>query len=124
MQKEMIEMIEQSTETALDAARKMGELNMRTFDAMFKQQVELAGFYMDAGSRSFDLAAKAKGYQDLMASQIGLMRECGERGMDAVRSGVAFANDSAKEYGALIQEGMKLAQEQIGRVSSQVAQAA
>lgn len=124
MQKEIIELIEKSTETALESARKIGELNQRTFEKMFQQQADLAAFYMDASTRGLELITKAKGYQDLMAGQTALLRECGERYMNAVREGMAFANESGTEYGAMFQEGVKLAQEQAARATSMIKVAA
>lgn len=120
MQKEVIEMIEKTTETALESARKIGELNQRTFEKLFQRQADLAAFYMDASTRGLELITKAKGYQDLIAGQTTLLRECGERNMAALRDGVAFANESSNEYGAMIQEGVKLAQEQAARATSMV----
>ena len=118
MQKQMIEMFEQSTATALESARKIGELNQRTFDKMFQQQADLAAFFMDASARSLELMTKAKGYQDLMAGQTALMRECGERGITAVRSSIDLATESSTEYSNLAQEGFKVAQEQVTKATS------
>jgi hypothetical protein len=118
MQKQMIEMFEKSTETAMESARKIGELNQRTFDKMFQQQAELAAFFMDASARGLEMMTKAKGYQDLMAGQTALLRECGERGITAVRSGVTFATESSAEYSNMAQESFKVAQEQMAHVSS------
>jgi len=124
MQKEINEIIEKSNETVLDAARKLAELNMRTFDKLFTQQAELASFYMDAGARGMELITKAKGYQDLMAGQTALVRELGERNMAAVRSGMSDAYAASNEYGSLFQEGIKLAQEQVAEVSGAAMKAA
>lgn len=124
MQKEMIEMIEKTTETTMESARKIGELNQRTFEKLFQYQADLAAFYMDAGARGLELMTKAKGYQDLIAGQTSLLRECGERNMAALRESMAFANESGTEYGAMIQEGVKMAQEQAARASSMVKVAA
>lgn len=118
MQKEIIELFEKSGETALESARKVGELNQRTFDTLFQQQADLAAFYLDAGSRSLELLTKAKGYQELMAGQTALLRECGERYITALRQSVSFAQKSAGEYGTLFQESAKQAQEQMAQASS------
>ena len=124
MQKDIIELIEKTTETAMESARKIGELNQRTFEKLFQQQADLAAFYMDAGARGLEMLAKAKGYQDLIAGQTALMRECGERNMAALRDSMAFANASTSEYGSMFQEGVKQAQEQAAKASSLVKVAA
>ncbi len=120
MQKEIIELFEKTTETAMTSARKIGELNQRTFEKLFQQQADLAAFYVDASVRSLELLAKAKGYQELVAGQTALLRECGERNMAALRQGVSFANASGNEYGALVEEGVKQAKDQAATVSTLV----
>jgi hypothetical protein len=118
MQKQMTEMFEKSTEIVMDSARKISELNQRTFDTLFQQQSELATFFMDASARSLELMTKAKGYQDLMAGQTALMRECSERGIAAVRSNMTFATESSNQYSDLAKEGVKVAQEQMAAAAS------
>lgn len=120
MQKEIIDLIEKSSETAMESARKIGELNQRTFEKLFQQQADLAAFYMDASARGLELMSKAKGYQELIAGHTALLRECGERNMAALRDGMAFANASTAEYSTMVQEGVKLAQEQAAQASSLV----
>ncbi len=121
---QVIEIIEKSNETVFEAVRKITELNLRTFDKMFQQQSEMAAFYMDASARGMELMTKAKGYQDLMAGQTTLARELGERNMAAVRTGMTDVYATSSEYSNLIQEGIKLAQEQVTQVSGAAMKAA
>jgi hypothetical protein len=118
MQKQMIEMMEKNTAVAMESARKIGELNQRNFDKLFQQQADLAAFFMDAGARGLELMTKAKGYQDLLAGQTALMRECGERGINAVRESIDLAKEVSTEYGTLAQEGFSIAKQQMEEVSS------
>ena len=124
MQKDVIEIIEKSNESVLEAIRKITELNMRTFDKMFQQQAELAAYYMDASSRGMELITKAKGYQDLMAGQTALAREIGERNLSVVRNGMTDLQATGTEYGNLIQDGVKLAKEQATQASEVAMKAA
>lgn len=121
---QVIEIIEKSNETVLEAVRKITELNLRTFDKMFQQQADLAAFYMDASTRGVELITQAKGYQDLLAGQTALARELGERGMAAMRAGMTDVYATSNEYGNLIQEGVKRAQEQVAQFSSATMKAA
>lgn len=118
MQKQMIEMMEKNTAVAMESVRKIGELNQRSFDKLFQQQADLAAFFMDAGARGLELMTKAKGYQDLLAGQTALMRECGERGINAVRANIDLANEASTEYGNLAKEGYDIAKQQIEEVAS------
>lgn len=124
MQKEIIELFTKSTETAIEAGRKIAELNMRTFERLMQQQADVAATYMDMATKSMNLFGKAKGVQDLIAGQAELSREFGERGMEIMRKGMAVANESGSEYTSLVQEGVKTAQERIAEATKVTLKAA
>lgn len=117
MQKEMLELITKSTETAMEAARKLSELNMRTFEHMLQQQTEMVSTYMEMATKGIEAAGKAKGVQELISGQAELSREFGERGMEALRKNIAAASETGAEYSALIQENAKTAQEQMATLA-------
>jgi hypothetical protein len=117
MQKEMLELIAKSTETAMENARKLSELNMRTFEQMLQQQADMVSAYMDMATKSIEAAGNAKGMQDLINSQVELGRELGELGMAAVRKNFAAASQTGAEYGALVEEGVKATQEQMNSLA-------
>jgi hypothetical protein len=121
---QIVDMFTKSSETALESARKITELNLRSFDILFQRQAELAAFYMDAGTRGMELFTKAKGYEDLLAGQTALAREFSERGLAAVRTGVSDMQTVGGELGTLVQEGFKLAQEQATQVAGMTMKAA
>lgn len=122
--KEFFEVFETSMQSMLDAGKKLAELNLRTFDLAVQHQAELAGIYMDANVKGLEMAGKSKGFQDLMAGQAGLLRECGERCMESSRKAMNLVSESRSQYGELVEENMKLAQAQIARMSSVTLQAA
>ena len=124
MQNEIIEMFTKSTETAMEAGRKISELNMRTFERLMQQQADFMGTYMEMATKSMEVMSKAKGMQDLINGQAQLSREFSERGMDMLRKGMTVANESGSEYGNLVQEGVKTAQEQMAAVSKATLKAA
>jgi hypothetical protein len=124
MQKEMIEMFTKNSEAAMEAAKKLGDLNLRTMDRLLAQQTELANIYMDITAKSLELFGKAKGVQELVNGQAELTRECGERCMTIMRKGLTLVNESGAEYGVLVSEGVKSAQEQISDAASSLKAAA
>jgi hypothetical protein len=124
MQKELISLFNQNTEATLDAARKLGELNLRTMDRLLQQQAEVFNAYMAVNAKGMELFAKAKGMQELISGQAELTREFGERTMEALRKGLTLANESGAEYQALVQEGVKTAQEQLNQATSTTLKAA
>lgn len=124
MQKEMIDLFNKNTEAVMEAAKKLGELNMRTLDRVIAQQNEIIGLYMDFAGRSMDLMAHAKGMQELANGQVELGRELSERGVEVLRKSAELANETGNEYGAMVQEGVKAAQEQLTKASATAFKAA
>lgn len=110
MQKELAELFEQSTEAAMESARKAGALNLRVFEQAFRQQAEIATFWADVGARSLDAFLKTKGTQDLLAAQSSLLRECSEQSLESVRRGVTLMRESAEDYANLFQDNLRAAQ--------------
>ncbi len=109
--KPMITLFEQSTEFTLQSARRIAETNARAWDRMLRQQADLAAHCLDVGTRGLELMSKAKGYQDLLSGQGELLRESGERGLDALRQSYTLASEIGTVYGELAYEGIKLARE-------------
>lgn len=124
MQKDMIDSISKNTEGAMEAAKRLGELNLRTMDRLMQQQNEMMGLYMEIATRSFDLLGKAKGVQDLAKGQAELSREFGERSMEVLRKGMDLANEAGAEYGALVKEGVQSAQAQVAEATKNMKMAA
>ncbi|MFZ5483809.1 MAG: phasin family protein [Pseudomonadota bacterium] len=112
MQNEFIDLIAKSTESGLETARKLSELNMRTFEMLLQQQSAMLNAYMDLATKSLEIAGKAKGVQELVEGQTQLGREFGERGMDLLKKNMAAMNEAGNEYGTLVQDSLKSAQSQ------------
>lgn len=117
MQKEMIDMLSKNTEGAMEAAKKIGELNLRTMDRLMQQQNEMMALYMDITTRSLDLLGKAKGVQELSKGQTELSREFSERSLEVLRKGMDMVNETGAEYGALVKEGVQTAQTQAAEIA-------
>lgn len=122
--KELFEVFESSMQSMLDSSKKLAELNLRSFDMAMQHQANLVGIYMDHGIKGLELAGKSKGFQDLLAGQAGLLRECGESCMESGRKAVELATETRNQYGALAEENIKLVQAQITRVTSVTMKAA
>lgn len=118
MQKDLIELFNKTTETSLEAARKIGELNLRTFEMFLQQQATVLGACLELSSKSFDVASKAKGMQELVEGQTQIGREMSERGMEILRKGMTAVNETSAEYAGLVQANVKSAQDQFSAATS------
>ncbi|MGF1644947.1 MAG: phasin family protein, partial [Thiotrichales bacterium] len=123
-QKELFELATKMSQSVLDSAQKLSELNVKTLDKVVAQQSALASAYFDASTKGLELMSKAKGYQELLAGQAQLMRELGETVMNSVKQGASTLNEVRTEYSALAETNVKVAQEQINEVSKVTRKAA
>ncbi|NTV96271.1 MAG: hypothetical protein HGA75_12785 [Thiobacillus sp.] len=85
---------------------------------------EMVSTCMEMTTKSIETAGKAKGVQELISGQAELSREYSERGMEALRKNFAAATETSAEYGALVQEGVKTAQDQLATIAKSTLKAA
>ena len=117
MQKEMLELFTKSVEINMETARKMGELNQRTYEFMLQQQASMLKAFLEATTGSVEAATAAKDVQELVEGQAKVGGELGDRGMEILRTGIAKANEAVNDYGNLVQESAKVAQEQLASIA-------
>ncbi len=121
--KENLEAFNELSNKGYEAARELGELNLRTMEKMVSRQMDLMNMFMENSLRQISMASEAKGYNDLVKTQIELTKEVAERVMGESRESVKFANATRDEYRAWFENGVELVSENMNKVR-QAAQAA
>ncbi len=121
--KENLDAFNELSSKSYDAARQLGELNLRTMESLVSRQMDMMGMFMESGLRQFSLVSEAKGYGDLVKNQIELAKDVTERVMNESREAVKFANSARDEYRAWFENGMELATDNLNKMQ-QAAQAA
>ncbi len=121
--KENLEAFNELSNKGYEAARELGELNLRTMEKMVSRQMDLMNMFMENSLRQISMASEAKGYNDLVKTQIELTKEVAERVMSESRESVKFANATRDEYRAWFENGVELVSENMNKVR-QAAQAA
>ena len=78
--------------------RKLAELNMATMDKLMAKQMEMMTLCMDTGSKQYDTVKDIKDPEALVAKQVEMARECGEKIMNKNREVADLLTDTRDEY--------------------------
>ena len=121
--KENLEAVNELSSKSYEAARELGELNLHTMEKLVSRQMDMMNMFMESGLRQVTMASEAKGYNDLIKSQIEMTKEVTERVMNESREAVKFANDARDEYRAWMESGMEVLNENLNqaRKAAQIA---
>ena len=106
---------------AFEVIKEAGEINRKTFEKLFQQQVELVGQSVDTGVRQLKALSEAKSYQDLLAEQARIVEETGQQFVTHAREVIAAVRDAREAYSALLEKGVKEATEQVKKAGKQAA---
>ncbi len=120
--KENLETFNELSNKGYEAARELGELNLRTMEKLVARQMDMMNIFMESGLRQVTMASEAKGYNDLVKNQIEMTKEMTERVMNESREAVKFASDARDDYRAWMESGMEVVNENLNKVR-QAAQA-
>ena len=69
MQNVMIDLMKQFNDSAVSSAKRIGELNMSTFETISAKQAELMSYSVDAGYKNAEALSKVKDPQSAFAIQ-------------------------------------------------------
>ena len=118
--KENLEMFSEMSNKGYEAARQLGEINLRMMEKMLGRQMEAASLFMETGMQQAKMVSEAKGYNELLKGQIEMAQELGQRMMEEGRTNMQLANDSRDEYRAWFEQGMETVREETTKVQQAV----
>ena len=114
--KENFELFSEISGKGYEAARQLGEINMRLMEKLMGRQMEAASLLMETGMQQAKMVSEAKGYNELVKGQIEMAQELGQRMMEEGRTNMQLANDSRDEYRAWFEQGMETVREETAKV--------
>lgn len=116
--KESLEMMDDLGTKGYEAARELGELNLRTMETLMGRQMDTISMMMEAGMRQFSSIAEAKGYNDVLKSQTIFAKEMSERVLEVSRENVKLATDTRDEYRAFFEKGVETVAEKMSSMKA------
>jgi hypothetical protein len=118
---ELVEMMNKVSQTSVENARRLAEINLRAGERMLEEQMALANVALETGVKSLELMGKAKGYQELANGQAELAREYGQRLMQSYKTGAEVMAEAREALTAMVDEGVKAASENLKQAASKKA---
>ena len=107
MQNEYLEMVNQFNENVFASAKRIGELNMRTFEKLAAKQAKVVNDCMESGAKQVEVLTSAKDYNEAMAAQSELFKGCNEKLLSNLRETAEMMNEVRDELSGLMEEAVK-----------------
>ena len=95
---ETIESMNEMGTNAYDNLRKLGEMQMNTWNKMFEKQVETFNMVMANVVSQAELASEAKDYSEVVKGQMALNQKLGEDLIEKTRETAEFVQQTGEEY--------------------------
>jgi phasin family protein len=112
--KESFELFNEMSSKGYEAARQLGEINLRTMEQLVGRQMDAVALIMESGLQQVKMVSEAKGYNELVKGQVDLAKGLGERVLEESRNNMKLASDTRDEYRAWLETGMDAMREKMG----------
>jgi phasin family protein len=113
MQKELLEMVNEFNENVFASAKRLGELNMRTFEQMTAKQADIINACLESSAKQYEVLTTAKDYKDAAAAQSELLKGCNEKFLANLRETAEMMNAAREEFSGVVEEAIKYASESV-----------
>lgn len=107
MQNEYLEMVNQFNENVFASAKRLGELNMRTFEQFAAKQAAVLNDCLESSAKQVEVMTSAKDYKDAMAAQSELLKGCNEKFLANLRETAEMMTEVRDELSGLVEDAVK-----------------
>ncbi len=107
MQNELMEMVNQFNENVFASAKRLGELNLRTFEQMAAKQAEIVNACLESSAKQYEVLTTAKDYKDAMNAQSALVKGCNEKFLANLRETAEMMTAVRNELSEMVEEAVK-----------------
>ncbi|MBZ0099272.1 MAG: phasin family protein [Taibaiella sp.] len=97
----------------LEAARTLGELNLRTWERLVEKQTETFGLFVNAGIELVKVTADQKDVKELVNAEMGVAKQFGESLVVKGRETLQVANDARDDYRSWAEQGVEKFTQQV-----------
>ena len=124
MQNQMFDAYNEMAQSSFETMRKLGEINMRATERLFQQQLDLTNTMLETSAKGMEGTTKAKGYQELVASQAKLTQEYGQEWLKNYRSAIEVLTEARDSAADVMDKQMQLASKNMQAAGENVKKAA
>ena len=120
MQNEYLEMVNQFNENVFASAKRIGELNMRTFEQLAAKQAKVVNDCMESSAKQVEVLTSAKDYNEAMAAQSELLKGCNEKFLANLRETAEMMTEVRDELSGLVEEAVKYTRDSVENAASAI----
>ena len=124
MQNELLEMVNQFNENVLASVKRIGDLNMRTFEQMTAKQAEIMNDCLESTAKQYEVLSTAKDYKDAMNAQGELLKGCNEKYLANVRETAEMLNAVREEMTGMVEEAVQYTKDSVEKATELAAKKA
>jgi phasin family protein len=124
MQNQMFDAYNEMAQGSFEALRKLGEINLRAGERLFQQQLDLTNVMLETSTKGMEVVTKAKGYQELMASQAKLAQDYGQEFLKSYRSAIEVLTEARDSAADVMDQQMQAASKNVQVASETLKKAA
>ena len=114
---QMFEMMNEMGRNTFEAARQLGEINLKTLDRLAEQQVELLNQGLESSVATAKRLTDAKGYKDILSVQADVAQELAETATQQTRKTMAVLTEARNSVSELFQKELKEAVEKTAKAT-------
>ncbi|MDF1529661.1 MAG: phasin family protein [Sedimenticola sp.] len=96
-----------------EAARTLGELNLRTWEKLVEKQAEAFGLFVDAGIELVKTSTEQKDIKELVNAEMNVAKQFGENLVVKGREALQVANDARDDYRSWAEQGVETFTKQV-----------
>ena len=124
MQNELLEMVNQFNENVLASVKRIGDLNMRTFEQLTSKQTEIMNDCLESTAKQYEVVSTAKDYKDAMEAQGELLKGCNEKYLSNVRETAEMLNAVREEMTGMVEEAVQYTKDSVEKATELAAKKA
>ena len=113
MQNEIMGMVNQFNESVLSSVKRMGDLNMRTFEQLASKQAEIMNDCLQSTAKQYEVLTTAKDYTEALTAQSELVKSCNEKYLENVRETAEMLVAMRDEMAGMVEEAVKFTSDSV-----------
>lgn len=114
MQNDILKNIETLNKATIEAAKRFGDINMRTFEKLTQRNIEAAADYLDGSMQQLKVMAESKDIQAVAKEQARLGTELNEKFVAHAKKTAEVLNEVKGELNDWATDGMNAVGTQFG----------
>jgi phasin family protein len=107
MQNDFLKNIETLNKAAIESARRLGDINVRTLEKLAQRQIEATADYLEGGVKQLKLMGESKDIQAAVKEQAHLTTELNEKFVEHAKKTAEVMDEIKDELTDWAQDGMK-----------------